>query len=114
MPISTGGGDSVYSSPTPASSGQPTPTDSTPGLTNTTGGVLAIIGTAKQLTPPPQTTSNVQAGTVSVTSPLTILFPGRATAVANVKRLASYTPTAADVVWVLIQGADMICLGKVA
>lgn len=45
---------------------------------------------------------------------VTITFPGDTTPIPGVYRLASYSPTVNDIVWVDIKGGDLLILGKQA
>lgn len=58
--------------------------------------------------------TGISYGTVTAASPLTVALAGSTTAVAGLKRLASYTPAVGDVVAVWKDGAARLVLGKVA
>lgn len=55
----------------------------------------------------------LRIGVVTTTAPLAVELGGADAAYTGCKRLASYTPTAADTVAVLLAGNTLLILGKI-
>lgn len=59
------------------------------------------------------TIPDVRTGIVTTASPLAVTVGASGVPLTGLKRLSSYTPTAADQVSVLFWGNDVIVLGKI-
>jgi hypothetical protein len=56
----------------------------------------------------------VQSTSASPVNSVTVRISGDSTNISGVRYLSSYTPTVDDVVWILINGGDLIVLGELA